>query len=184
MNQEAALNVIAEPDDCHPVASLLNHVASGIRAIEGQYASTVMMAVKKLAEDLSLQMARASSTATTADMQQLMASTRKAFEDRILDSYIQRNDERQSLCDEIKSLQIEWNGPALLMEIAQTELAIENSEAHIDWMLRDMSVDLARIMRARIYQSELKAYLRGLRFQAHHHDTESHPASQSNNHSD
>jgi hypothetical protein len=106
-----------------------------------------------------------------------MASSRKAFEDRILDSYVQRNDERQALSDEIKSLQIEWNGAGLLKEIAQTELAIENSEAHIEWMLRDMSVDLARIMRARIYQSELKAYLRGLRFQAAHHDTESHPRS-------
>src|SRR5262245_52291535 len=116
----------AAPEDCHPVASLLNHVAAGIRAIEGQYSATVMMAVKKLAEDLSSQMTSSSSANTAADTQQLMASTRKAFEDRIHDSYLQRNSERESLDGEVKNLGIEWNDADLLKEIAQTELAIEN----------------------------------------------------------
>jgi hypothetical protein len=172
VKEEFTLNMTAESDDCHPVASLLNHVMAGIRAIEGQYAATVMMAVKKLAEDLSSQMTGDSSTRTSADTQRLIASSRKAFEDRVQDSYVQHNAERESFRDEIKNLGSEWNRTDLLKEIAQTELAIENSEAHIQWMLWDTSVDLARIMQARLYQSELKAYLRGLRFQALHQNSE------------
>jgi hypothetical protein len=80
--------------------------------------------------------------------------------------YVERNAERQSLSDELKELEDKPGRTDVLREITQTELAIENSEAHIQWMLWDTSVDLGRIMRARLYQSELKAYLRGLRFQA------------------
>jgi hypothetical protein len=170
--EEVALNMIADPDECHPVASLLNHMKAGIREIEGQYSTTVMKAVKKLAEDLSSQIATVSSARNVAESRELMASTRKAFEDRILDSYVHRDAELQSLLDEIKDLGIEWNDADLLREIAQTELAIDDSEARIDWMLRDTSVDIERIMRARSYQSDLKAYLRGLRFKAQHHNSE------------
>jgi hypothetical protein len=130
-----------------------------------------MMAVKKLADDLSAQMSDLSSPKTAADSQRLMESSQKAFEDRILDAYVQRDAERRSLGDEIPG--IEGDGAELRSEIAETEIAIENSEAHIDWMVGDMSVDLSSVMRARLYQSELKAYLRGLRFQqGQHHNSE------------
>jgi len=52
----------------------------------------------------------------------------------------------------------------LLREILRTEIAIENLEGHIQWMLRN-GVDHAHITRAKTETSELKAYLRGLRFQ-------------------
>ena len=67
---------------------------------------------------------------------------------------------------------MECNEVDLLKEIAQTELAIENSEERVDFMLRDVSVDLETVVRARLYQSELKAYLRGLRFKTQRQNSE------------
>ena len=163
---------MVQTDDCPTEASLLTNVFAGIRAIENQYATTVIMAVKKLAEEFSAHMAGDAGARTTAETLQLMASSRKAFEERIRTSYAERNAERESLGDAMRDLESNWSRADVLREIAQTELAIENSEAHIQWMLWDNSVDLARIMRARLYQSELKAYLRGLRFQAEHENSD------------
>jgi hypothetical protein len=160
------VKITLQGDDCPPEASLLSNVFAGIRAIETQYATTVMMAVKKFAEELSSHMAGDSGGRSTAETLQLMSTSRKAFEERIRTSYTERNIERESLYDEMKDLESKWTPADIQREIAQTELAIENSEAHIQWMLWDNSVDLGKIMRARLYQSELKAYLRGLRFQA------------------
>jgi len=51
-------------------------------------------------------------------------------------------------------------------EIVQTEAAIEHSARSIESMVRDSSIELSRIMRARARHNELLAYLRGLKFHA------------------
>ena len=152
-------------DSCPSAVSFVNHLVAGMHAIETQYAPTVMMAVRKLAEELSMQLTGDSEGDSETAVRERMASARKAFEERVLSYYAEWDRQQQSLISEVDNLGPESLG-GLIREIAETELAIENGEAHIQWMLRDTSVDLARIMRARLYQSELKSYVRGLRFQA------------------
>jgi hypothetical protein len=155
----------AAVDSCPSAVSFVNHLVAGMRAIETEYAPTVMMTVRKLAEELSLQLTGDSEKDSETAARERMASARKAFEERVLAHYADWDRQQQSLSSGVENLGSESLG-GLNREIAETELAIENGEAHVQWMLRDASVELARIMRARLYQSELKAYLRGLRFQA------------------
>lgn len=54
----------------------------------------------------------------------------------------------------------------LLDEIARTEAAISEGERQIESMVRSATVELSCIFRVQANHSELKTYLKGLRFQA------------------
>ena len=54
----------------------------------------------------------------------------------------------------------------LFHEIFQTELALKTIGEDIQAMLVNTSVELSKIMRARAQETEIKAYLRGLKFTA------------------
>ena len=58
----------------------------------------------------------------------------------------------------------QWDKKQVLREISQTETAIENIGNHIQQLLRNTTSELSSILNARAEESELKAYLRGLRF--------------------
>jgi len=148
-----------EPDTLdRPLTSLLSGLLASIETIEEQYAINITKALEDLTHNLS--------SSFSADDMEWLTSVRKEFEERVLAAYMHWNSQRQKASNEIKTLDIRWTGKSILHEIAQIELAIQNREDHIDWMLRNTSVELSTIMRIRILQSEMKAYLRGLTFQA------------------
>src|SRR5205814_1229498 len=97
------------------------------------------------------------------------------FLGKVLDASRQTNFQRQTLIDEIQSI----GGPnrgSIFDEIVKTEAEVRTRENEIQLMVDDPSVELAVVMRANAEHSELKAYLKGLKFQRSQQNTVSAPA--------
>jgi hypothetical protein len=88
------------------------------------------------------------------------------FDGRIFDAAEQMNLQGERLLQEICSLQGNWS-LEMLEKIVQTEDQVASEEVRIQQMIEDPTVELSYLMRARAANREMKAYLKGLKFQVH-----------------
>jgi hypothetical protein len=153
----------ANPDR-NPVVCSLHDLVTGIQSAEGLYVGRVRTAVQGLMETLQEQIGK--DFKLGADIQNAIQQACREFEASVETADAQWESQRSRLTGDIENVEIRRNPAELIQEIATTEAEVVRGEDRIQAMLRSSSAELAVIMRMRMNHSELKSYLKGLRFQA------------------
>jgi hypothetical protein len=148
-----------------PATSAFQHLIDRIEVIEDRYATDIAAAAVELRNDLRCHKGNASHV-DQAELDRSVAFVISQFEDRVLDALERWESARQWLSAEVEKLRDRADSNGVLTEIERVEAEIVTNEQDIKRLVHASSNDLGRLMRMQASQSESKAYLRGLKFQA------------------
>jgi len=147
-----------------PISPLIAHLMLRMQALGEQFNSSVHSATKDLIHQINVSIEAGSPSKSVSATRLKIMTAQNEFLAKVLAASKQMNSYRQSIAGEIQSLSGQWHGN-LAEEIVRTEAEVQAEEARIQQMVDDYSQDLSRVMRACAAQNELKAYLKGLKFQ-------------------
>jgi vacuolar-type H+-ATPase subunit E/Vma4 len=133
------------------LSSDLAQIAARIQSLETAHLARMEAAVTQLEEALR---------------EKITASLQQRLDERMRQATDQWTTERQSLMKEIASLRATADRRELSTEIAQTETALSELRNRLDAIADDPNVSASKLLRATARESELRAYLNGLRFKA------------------
>jgi len=159
---------LPRPELFAKVSTGLEHLQTGIRSLEEWYAADFKRRIAELTELLQSQIAEEMRSQFTAELNTQVDRMRVQFEERLYTQSTQADLKQRSLLQEIQELRKRIPSNNLFQEIAYTEAAIlkaaEACDLEIERSVPDAAA-LARLMRAKTEQLELKAYLKGLKYQ-------------------
>jgi vacuolar-type H+-ATPase subunit E/Vma4 len=133
------------------LSSDLAKIAARIQSLETAHLARMEAAVAQLEEALR---------------EKITASLQQRLDEQMRQATDQWTTERQSLLKEIASLRATTDRRELSTEIAQTETALSELRNRLDAIADDPNVSASKLLRATARESELQAYLNGLRFKA------------------
>jgi sulfite reductase alpha subunit-like flavoprotein len=146
------------------LASELMDIASRIQNLQDSHSARMETAASRLQDILREQITANLKQRLDCEFQEGTRVIRAEFEERIRVATQQWAAERQSMQNQIASLRGSADRPELQLEIAQTEKAIFELRSRIETMVDDPTVALSKLVQASARESELHAYLKGLKF--------------------
>ncbi len=147
------------------LADRMTSIAEEIRNPEGPYAAKVreaFSAVKKSEEETKTTVRKE----FDAQFRVAMETVREQYNTRFLEAKRDLETERDTLAQQLAEVKQKDRAEVLHAELKRTTDALTTAEAEIAQMVEDPDVELSKIIRHNAMQSELKAYLRGLQYQA------------------
>ena len=148
------------------LSSDLAQIAARIQSLETAHLARMEAAVAQLEESLREKITASLQQRHDGELQEGTRVIRAEFDERMRQATDQWTTERQSLMKEIASLRAIADRRELSTEIAQTETALSELRNRLDAIADDPNVSASKLLRATARESELQAYLKGLRFKA------------------
>ena len=148
------------------LSSDLAQIAARIQSLETAHLARMEAAVAQLEEALREKITASLQQRHDGELQEGTRVIRAEFDERMRQATDQWTTERQSLMKEIASLRAIADRRELSTEIAQTETALSELRNRLDAIADDPNVSASKLLRATARESELQAYLNGLRFKA------------------
>src|SRR5262245_53409795 len=135
--QETELETSSQP----MLGSLLDQLLANLQSIESEYAANVSTAVQALMDHLN--------HPSNPAIERRISAVKVEFERRVQTASTCSQSQRQRLQSEMAGSAGHGNQQEVLLEIAQTEDLIATSEAQIETMIENPSVELSQVIRAR-----------------------------------
>jgi len=162
LNQEPALQnhqpptrtVHSQDEPFLPLSPRLDQLTAGLHALEQWYAADFEKRVADVTEVLRAQITQDLCSRFDSELDFHLIAVREQYEQRL-----------QAYAEQLQSSRKQAANETLLEEVRRIEAALHTCNEELDRLLPDDSVALGKLLQLRTQQLELKAYLRGLRFQ-------------------
>jgi chromosome segregation ATPase len=159
---DSRVDVFVEPLSL--LSSELMDIAGRIQNLQDLHSARMESAAGRLQDILREQITTNLKQRLDCEFQEGTRVIRAEFDERLRGATQQWAAEKQSLQNQIASLRSSADRPELQLEIAQTEKAILELRSRIETMVDDPTVALSKLVQASARESELHAYLKGLKF--------------------
>jgi hypothetical protein len=144
----------------------LTRISADIQALQEAHYTQIEAAAIELKNNLREQITIDLQQKLDYDFREATRIMRAEFDERLRSATADWAVERESLLSEMTNLRSRADRRELSAEIAKTDTALAEVRQKIDSMVDDPTVAVAKLTRASARETELKAYLKGLKFKA------------------